>query len=157
MNKQLGTLKQNLKNFSDAPVLLKIYTTYCILGTFYPLVIYFDNVLYEKILPYIGFMTKVTCSFGLLMAIFFILTKAKRFYFGIMIMLYMTIFWGIFDNIRYNIQLQEDITRHSLTQNLYLVDHHHPYRPIFTIGLPVFWIMLLNLKSIRSWCLSKIS
>jgi hypothetical protein len=84
--------------------------------------------------------------FTLFFAISPIITPQRKLIYGVVALLGLAVLFGAFDTFRHTLGPEAGGPDFG---NPYLI--YHPYRPIFTIVLPAFWLLLLLFPIMRKW------
>jgi hypothetical protein len=98
------------------------------------------------IVPYTGWLGLYVYTFTLFFAIAAILTPQRKTIYAVVAFLGLFMLFGALDT--YQNTLGPDAGREDFG-NPYLI--YQTYRPVFTIGLPAFWLLLLVSPTMRKW------
>lgn len=132
-----------IDRFKEAPLELKVFALFCLIISFYGILIhpFLPPKFTELIIPYTG--TSLTKGYPVcLVFIFGLFAGYKKgvvnFQIACIAMLVMHVGFGIQDLL---------IERSGTESNPYL--YHHPLRPIWTIIIPGIWAIILMSPRIR--------
>ena len=132
--------------FTQAPLILRAYVVFALVASGLSLSGFYAPPLNAAIVPYTGWSSLGLYAFTLFFAIAAILTPQRKQVYAVAALLGLFVLLGAFDTFRYTLG---PAAGRPDSGNPYLT--YHPYRPIFTIVLPAFWLLLLISPIMRKW------
>jgi hypothetical protein len=132
--------------FTQAPLILRAYVVFALVASALFFSGFYAPPLNAAIIPYTGWAGLGLYMFTLFFAISAIITPQRKMIYGVVLLLGLAVLFGAFDTFWHT--LGPEAGRPDFN-NPYLI--YHPYRPIITIVLPAFWLLLLICPITRKW------
>ena len=132
--------------FARAPLTLRAYVVFVLVAFALSLSTFYAPSLDAAIVPYTGWLGLYLYMFTLFFAMSAILTPQRKSIYGVVAFLGLFVLFGTLDT--YQNTFGPDAGREDFG-NPYLI--YQTYRPVFTIALPAFWIVLLTSPTMRKW------
>lgn len=132
--------------FTHAPLILRAYVVFALVASALAFSGFYAPPLNAAIIPYTGWSSLGLYLFTLFFAIAAILTPQRKQVYAVAALLGLFVLLGAIDTYRYTLGPEAGTTDFG---NPYLI--YHPLRPVFTIALPAFWLVLLISPIMRKW------
>jgi hypothetical protein len=132
--------------FTQAPLILRAYVVFALVASVLFFSVFYAPPLNAAIIPYTGWSGLAFYMFTLFFAISAIITPQRKLIYRVVALLGLAVLFGAFDTFWHTLGPEAGGPDFG---NPYLI--YHPYRPIFTIVLPAFWLLLLIFPIMRKW------
>ncbi len=131
------------RQFRDAPLVLQVFSCFIVLGPLVSLGSLFVPRLNATMVPYTGWLGGFLYANALYFTFSLIFQGQRKLVYAVLIFMGLFAFFGVSDVARHLSGEYRDF------KNPYL--EFAPLRPMFTVALPVAWLMLLLSPSVRQW------
>ena len=130
--------------FTQAPLILRAYLVFAVFASVLSFSVFYAPPLYEASGPYTGWSGLTNYLFTLFFATSAIQTRDRKPIYGVAMLLGLFAIFGVIGIYWHT--WGPDAGRSDFG-NPYLV--YHPWRPVFTVALPVAWLLLLISSTMR--------
>ena len=137
----------SLYRLTHAPLILQAYLVFVLVASALSFSGFYAPRLNAAIIPYTGWSALSWYLFTLFFAVAAILTpQRKQMIHAVAALLGLAVLFGALDTFNHTIGPE---ARTPDFGNPYLI--YHPYRPVFTVALPLSWLLLLNSPFMSKW------
>lgn len=131
--------------FSQAPRILRAYVIFTISAAIINFAPFYSQALNETLIPYLGWSGLTFYVFSIFFAVSATIVRPQqmKLIYILIVFLALAVLFGAIDTISHIATPSDNFN------NPYLA--YHQFRPLFTVLLPMIWLLLLISPPVRKW------